>query len=128
VANRFYKKGRMKARTRTLPGQMNKTEQAYTLVLSDRADLKEIIGWRFEAVKLRLADNTFYTPDFWVQMSDGTIEIHEVKACKATGAFLCEDDAKVKIKVAAELYHEFKFFLCGRLPKNAGWRIEQVGG
>jgi hypothetical protein len=106
---------------------MNQTEAAYSRYLDERMQLGEIVGYRFEAYKLRLADNTHYTPDFVVQLPDGTIEIHEVKACRASGGFLCEDDAKVKIKVAAEMYPEFVFVMCGRLPKKAGggWKFHE---
>jgi hypothetical protein len=106
---------------------MNKTEQVYAELLSQRILLNEVTGWRYEAIKLRLADNTFYTPDFWVQLPSGEIELHEVKACKADDSFLCEDDAAVKIKVAAEMYPEFGFLMCGRLTGGRGWRIESIG-
>lgn len=122
-----FKKG--VARPRRLPGTMNKTEEAYSGLLQAKFLGGEINGWRFEAYKLRLAPNTHYTPDFVVQLPDGTIEIHEVKACKSNGDFLCEDDARVKIKVAAEMYPEFRFVLCGLLPKKCGgnWKFEVVG-
>lgn len=52
-------------------------------------------------MRLRLAEKTFYTPDFMVVFED-RIELHETK-----GYF--EEDARVKIKVAAAMYPEFKF-------------------
>jgi hypothetical protein len=91
-------------------GSMNKTEIRYSahLELLKRAGL---IGWfRFEGVKLRLADNTFYSPDFAVMTSDGQIEMHEVKGH-------WEDDARVKIKVAAEMY-PFRFIAIKAHGKN----------
>ncbi len=113
------------ARKRLPPGTMNKTEAAYAEVLESRCAGGEIVSYRFEAYKLRLADNTHYTPDFVVQMPDGTIQLHEVKACTSKGVMLCEDDAKVKIKVAAEQYPEFSFVMCGKLPKKigGGWKF-----
>lgn len=45
-------------------GQMNKTESAYCQHLELRKRAGEIVWYRFEGIKLRLADNTFYTPDF----------------------------------------------------------------
>jgi len=124
MRNRFT---RAKSRPRSLPGQMNKTERAYADLLSQAMLIDQVMGWRYEAIKLRLADNTFYTPDFWVQLPSGEIELHEVKACKSDDSFLCEDDAAVKIKVAAEMYPEFGFVMCGRLTKDRGWRIEKIG-
>lgn len=93
-------------------GQMNATERAYAdeLELLQRAG--EVAWYRFEGVKLRLADNTFYTPDFAVMLSNGEMQMHEVK-----GHWL--DDARVKIKVAAEMY-PFQFFALKRRPKRDG--------
>ena len=45
-------------------GQMNKTESAYCQHLELRKRAGEIAWYRFEGIKLRLANNTFYTPDF----------------------------------------------------------------
>ena len=41
-------------------------------------DTPNLLWYRFEGVKLRLADNTFYTPDFAVMSAAGTMEMHEV--------------------------------------------------
>lgn len=65
--------GRLKA------GQMNKTETAYAQELELRKRYGEIAWFRFEGIKLRLADNTFYTPDFAVMLANGQLEMHEVK-------------------------------------------------
>lgn len=104
----FKAKGRLKT------GEMNKTEQLYASVLETRRIAGEIELYKFEAVKFRLADNTFYTPDFMVMLKSGEIELHEVK-----GGFIM-DDAKVKIKVAAEMY-PFIFKLCKYNKKQ--WEI-----
>ena len=75
-------------------GEMNKTEAAYAAYLDGLKKDGLIADYRFEAVKLRLADKTFYTPDFMVLMPDFSFEMHEVKG-------FWEEDARVKIKVAA---------------------------
>lgn len=120
---------RARRRTRHVPGVMNKTEAAYSAVLDVMKAAGEIDLWRFESVRLKLAKNTYLTIDFYVVRPDGLIEFHEVKACRSDGKFLIEDDARVKIKVAAELYPEFGFLLAGKLPLKAGggWRYEAVG-
>lgn len=87
----------MQALGRLKVGAMNKTEQAYEAHLFMRKAAGEVLWYKFEGVKLRLADNTFYSPDFAVMLADGQIQMHEVK-----GYWL--DDARVKIKVAADLY------------------------
>jgi len=94
---------------------MNKTEAAYADHLKLRQMAGEIITYRFEAFKLRLADNTFYSPDFVVTCQH-QIECHEVKG-------FWRDDARVKIKVAAALFPEFAF-IAVQYGKKTGWTIE----
>lgn len=98
---------------------MNKTEQAYhdRLELLRRAG--EIQWFKFEGVKLRLADNTFYSPDFAVMTAEGVMEMHEVKG-------FWQDDARAKIKIAADLY-PFRFIALKVKPKKegGGWAIEE---
>ena len=95
-------------------GEMNKTEAEYANVLELKKRAGEIADYRFECVKFRLADKTFYTPDFAVLKPDGAFELHEVKG-------FWEDDARVKIKVAASIY-PFKF-IAVRKQKGA-WETE----
>lgn len=113
MSKNFYALGRLKT------GQKNKTEQAYELEVLKPAMQDGSVSWyRFEGVKLRLADNTFYTPDYCVMRSDGTMEMHEVKG-------FWQDDARVKIKVAADMY-PLKFIAVKRRAKKngGGWSIE----
>ncbi|MGB3290956.1 MAG: DUF1064 domain-containing protein [Burkholderiaceae bacterium] len=111
--NRSYALGRLPA------GQMNKTERAYASHLSQLQAVGGILWHKFEGMKFRLADNTFYTPDFAVMMPDGQIELHEVKG-------FWQDDARVKIKVAASMY-PFKFVALKARPKKdgGGWAVEE---
>lgn len=99
-------------------GAMNRTEAAYERELIDAKAIGDVLWYRFEGVKLRLADNTFYTPDFAVMVATGQMEMHEVKGFWA-------DDARVKIKVAAEQY-PFRFIAVSALSKKAGggWKVE----
>lgn len=108
-----------KGRTRPAPG-MNKTEAAYASHLALRKAAGEVAWFSYEGLKLRLAPNTSYSPDFAVMLSDGTLEAHEVK-----GGFW-EDDARVKIKVAAELF-PFRFVAARAKPKRdgGGWEFEE---
>lgn len=111
----FFRERRVRPKTRSVPGQMNRTEEAYMKRLKVLQDIGEIVTFRFEGVKLRLAARTFYTPDFFV-VTDKQIELHEVKGH-------WEEDARVKIKVAAELYPEFAFFAVHKV--RDGWEIEE---
>lgn len=108
----LYALGRLKV------GELNKTEKAYEDMLKCMIVAGELLWYRFEGLKLRLADNTFYTPDFFVMKSDGSLECIEVK-----GYWM--DDARVKIKVAAELY-PFRFVAAKPKSKNngGGWEYE----
>ena len=99
------------------PGVMNKLEQQYQQYLDILKRAGEIVDYRFEAIKFRLADKTFYTPDFMITKSD-RIEFHEVKGH-------WEDDAKVKIKVVAEMYPEFLFYAV--YWKNKLWELVRFG-
>jgi hypothetical protein len=98
--------------------QMNRTEASYADILTRLQMTKHISAYRYESIKLRLAENTTYTPDFEVVRTDGSIEFHEVK-----GGFTRED-SWIKLKVAAELYPEFKFYLCKYQKKI--WTVSQV--
>lgn len=111
--NRSFALGRLKA------GAMNKTEAAYDAHLAQLQMAREIQWRRFEGLKLRLADSTFYTPDFAVMAKDGVIECHEVKG-------FWTDDARVKIKVAAGMY-PFRFIaIKARARKDGGgWQAEK---
>jgi hypothetical protein len=99
-------------------GAMNKTEQAYSVHLEEMKHQGEIAWFKFEGVKLRLADNTFYTPDFFVMRNDGVFEAHEVKG-------FWQDDARVKIKVAADLYPLRFVAVKAKAKKDGGgWATE----
>lgn len=94
-------------------GVMNKTESFYeATVLKPALMAGEVAWYKFEGLKLRLADNTFFTPDFAVMLSTGLMQCHEVKG-------FWTDDARVKIKVAADLY-PFEFIAIRALPKKSG--------
>lgn len=111
--HRFRALGRLKT------GAMNKTEAAYEQVIKDAVTLGDVAWYKFEGMKFRLADNTFYTPDFAVMLSNGEMECHEVKG-------FWQDDARAKIKIAAALF-PFRFIAVRPLSKKAGggWEREE---
>jgi hypothetical protein len=112
--NRQFALGRLKT------GEMNRTEAAYAAELERQKAAGEVLWWKFEGLKLRLADNTFLTVDFAVMVKDGTLEMREVK-----GGYW-QDDSRVKIKVAASLY-PFRFIGLMPIPKSkgGGWKTEE---
>ena len=119
--NRFAKYKRRK------PGERNKTEAAYEQHLELLKRAGEIDSYSFEGIKLKLADNTFYTPDFLVFANDMTLEIHDVKGTskklRASGIKesvpWIEEDAKLKLKIVAKLY-PFRVFATFKTPD--GWQ------
>lgn len=118
LVERFGKKnGRpvlpARGRTRAPKGRMNKLEQAYSFFLEANP---KVVWWKWEPLKLRLADKTFYEPDFLVQLVTGELEVHEVKGH-------WEDDARVKIKVAAET---FPFTFVAITKKDGEWAFESI--
>ena len=109
---------RMLALGRLKTGQKNKTEQSYEHHLDNLRHIGKVLWFKFEGIKLRLADNTFYTPDFAVMRADGQMELHEVKG-------FWQDDARAKIKIAADLY-PFRFIAIKAKSKKdgGGWDVE----
>ncbi len=116
---------RMKARWKNVhrrtPGSRNKLEAAYEQHLETLKRAGEIIDYRFEAFKLRLADLTTITPDFAVLMNDGLIEMHDTK-----GSFFAEHN-RAKWKVAIEMFPWFTFVIVRKATKKNGgsWLFER---
>lgn len=94
---------------------MNKTESAYGAYLELRRRAGEVAWYRFEPFKLRLADRTFYEPDYGVMLANGEMEVHECKG-------FWTDDARVKIKVAAD---QFPFRFVAAKKAGSGWVFEE---
>lgn len=109
----FYALGRM------AKGKMNKTETRYAQLLDAKKHDGEILDWKFHVFRLRLADNTFYEPDFLVLGAGGQIEIHETKGSYTT------DKGQLKVKLAAEVLPWFRVFKCSWLAKEKRWNIQE---
>lgn len=100
---------------------MNSTEAAYAELLEGQRLAGDIASYAFESVKLRLADKTWYTPDFFVVYPDGAAEFVEVKG-------FWRDDARVKFKVAAEQHQWARFTAVTKRAKKrgGGWNCEEL--
>jgi hypothetical protein len=96
--------------------RMNKTEAAYAQHLADEQAAGRVLWYGFERVTLKLADDCRYTPDFAVRMADGSQEFHEVKGH-------WRDDARVKIRVAADIFRWDRFRAVTRC--KGGWTYEE---
>lgn len=95
---------------------MNRWEKAYANHLSQLEDLLQIETYWFEPMKLKLADGTYYTPDFGV-MRGGKLEFHEVKG-------FMREAARVRLNVAVEKF-PFPFYLVKKA--RIGWSVNRVG-
>lgn len=113
--DRLYALGRLKV------GEMNATEQRYEdEVLKPGMIVGDILWYRFEGIKLRLADKTFLTVDFAVLPKSGILTMVDVKGAAA----IIEEDARVKMRVAADSY---PFAFQYAIPvKGGGWDIRDV--
>lgn len=112
--------------------RMNKTETRYALHLEAFRAAGEVVWYAFEPMKFRLADNTHWTPDFGVQFANRSacgysvpsfLTFVDVKGTRKNGKPLVEDDAQVKIKVAAKLFPMFQFIQAWWL--NGRWEEKE---
>lgn len=114
---RFKKESDARVLGRLKSGVMNKTERRYSEHLESRKMRGEILWYKFDCINLRLAEKTFYKPDFFVMTSDNELQVHEVKGH-------WEDDALVKIKVASDMY-PFLFKSVHWNSKNNAWDFRE---
>jgi len=95
--------------------KMNGLERRFADYLEERKQNGEIKRWDFEPEKFRLADNTFYTPDFRVVENDDRIVFFETKG-------FWEDDARAKVKIVA-FQHPYQFTAAQWIKKE--WKFER---
>ena len=112
-------KTKMQALGRLKTGEKNNTETAYGEHLEWLKNTGKVAWYKFEGMTFRLAKDTRYTPDYMVMLSTGQLEAHEVKGH-------WQDDARVKIKVAADMY-PIKFIAIKKKTKKdgGGWQVEE---
>lgn len=94
--------------------KMNKWETLYAEKLDYEQRLGVIEWYKFEGVRLRLADGAYFKPDFAV-VRGGKMELHEVKG-------MWREAARVRIKVAAD---QFPFRFVAVTYSNPGWSTEE---
>ena len=98
--------------------QMNGVEQRHLEeIIQPAVAAGEILWWEFEQIRFRLADRTWYKPDFVLQLRNGRMLIHEVKGQH------WEDDARVKIKVCAEKFK--KWTVRAWQWTGTEWKVEE---
>ena len=104
----------MKPIIRRLYHGMNKTEMRYAQQLALLENTGEIVGWKFEPMRLILSHNiygarnaTSYCPDFMVVYKDRFVFV-DVKAKNKRWTSM-RDDARAKINIASEMFPWFEF-------------------
>lgn len=114
---------KLQALGRLPKGTMNKSEQSFSRHLEMLKLAGDVLWFKFEGIKLRLAPNTSITIDFAVMDSSGVLEMIDVKGSKA----IFTDDARAKMKVAAAMY-PFVFKVAYPLSQKdgGGWDIEPI--
>lgn len=100
-------KAAAKARAIGRPGpHLTKTERNYGQRLQRLLLAGEIVWYAFEPMKFRLGAKCFYTPDYAVQLLDGTFALDEVKG---SAGWQLSEDSRIKWKWAGEIYRPFRF-------------------
>jgi len=93
----------------------------------------EVLAYAFEPVKFTLANGLTYKPDYRVVMkpkdfeTPPQIDFYEVKGEKRGGKLYIRDGAGEKLKMAARLFPEHRWFLVWRDPNNQKvWKRQEV--
>lgn len=116
-------KAKLHALGRKKKGEMNATEAKFANYLRGLEITGEILWWKHEGMKLQLADNTTLNVDFNVMYADGLLVMIDVKGAKA----IIEEDAKVKMKVAAEQFpFVFRYAFPRQKKDGGGWIFEEI--
>jgi hypothetical protein len=98
---------------------MNRWEAEYAQKL-EAERLAGLIQWYgFEAMSLRLADGCRFTPDFAIVLNNGNVQFDEVKGH-------LREAARVRFKVAEEMYKHFRFGMFRKIPKKRGGGWERI--
>jgi len=118
---------------KTYSARMSGPERQYAQFLDGLIVEGSIRVWIYEAIRLKLAEETYFTPDFLVVFADGHSELHEIKGTRKYGkkgfhtylAFYRED-SRVKIKIAAAQYAQV-FPIVGKHwnPVRGMWEEER---
>lgn len=99
--------------------KLNKLERAWLQELRRRTVPYPTRHVLIQAITLKLAFDTRYTPDFAIADVCGGVTFYETKGPQFW------DDAKVKLKVSARMFPCFIFFLVTR-SKDGQWKEEIV--
>jgi len=97
---------------------MNGLEKAFAASLEAKKAAGLIVWWAFEPIRIRLADSTFYKPDFLTVDIEGRTDVYETKG-------LMREAARVRLNVAADRL-PWKFWLVRKC--GTGFTVNPVFG
>jgi hypothetical protein len=107
-------------RQRAYAPYRSKTEYLYSRILDTWQTQGQLVRWRYEAVRLALAPHTTLTVDFCLTMppesEDSRQQLHEVKPA------WYREDGWIKLKQAAALWPEYRFFLAQYTKQQWHWK------
>jgi hypothetical protein len=101
----------------------NGVERKYDAYLKSLVDAGKIAKYGYESITLKLADDFRYTPDFYILCLDGSVQFHDTKGRKGD-SFYSRKLGVPKIKMAAEQFPEFKFFVVW-FGEDKTWRWQE---
>lgn len=114
---------------------MNSTEAKFAAFLAGEKLAGRIADYRFQPITLKLAEGLRYTPDFLVIENSLEYTCYEIKGAKkkkdskgewhGEWTYWAEEDAKIKIKVAAQVFPELHFFVAFQ-PSRMPWLFQEV--
>ena len=114
------------AKGRPVKGVMNANEAAFAKVLEEWKARGDILHYGYESVQLILAPRTTLLLDFHVIEADGTFVFYECKAGMRNGKYRVEEDANVKMKLAAEKFPYLKMVVTW-VHKTYARKYKEIG-
>ncbi|KOR22976.1 hypothetical protein ABW54_03900 [Burkholderia cenocepacia] len=90
--------------------------EAYGELLATMRQIGRVLWFRANPIKLRLADETYYCPNFAVMVASGHLEMHHVVNA-------AKNEPLTTVKIAAEQF-PFRFVAVHR-DDSCGWKFEE---
>ncbi|MBR8344678.1 hypothetical protein [Burkholderia ambifaria] len=90
--------------------------EAYGALLATMRSIGRVLWFRANPIKLRLADETYYCPNFAVMVASGHLEMHHVIDA-------ANNEPLTTVKIAAEQF-PFRFVAVHR-DDSCGWKFEE---
>ena len=87
----------------------------------------DVTSWRWRPLDLILTDDCkrWYEVDFMVVTQVG-IELHDVKGRAKNGGPYCEEDAKLKMAIAADRFRMFGFYVVWPGEVSSNWEKKKL--